>query len=245
MATVHEIKTVEQFNELINSASPTTLVALDFHAPWAAPCAQMNAVFETLASQTSPSSALFLSIDAEELPDISESYDVSAVPFFILLKNNTIIQKISGADPTALASAITSHSGTSTLSVPSLPPLQPVSPTTESTNPSTSSQPVAEEEDLNTRLSKLVSAAPVMLFMKGTPAEPKCGFSRQLVSLLRERGVRYGFFNILADDEVRQGLKEFSDWPTYPQLYVDGQLVGGLDIVKEEMEADPSFLKGE
>lgn len=128
--------------------------------------------------------------------------------------------------------------------------MQPTSPTTEATNPtpssdSTSSDGPIEEEDLNTRLSKLVAAAPVMLFMKGTPAEPKCGFSRQLVGLLRERGVRYGFFNILADDEVRQGLKEFSDWPTYPQLYVDGQLVGGLDIVKEEMEADPSFLKGE
>lgn len=87
------------------------------------------------------------------------------------------------------------------------------------------------EEDINTRLGKLVKAAPVMLFMKGTPAAPQCGFSRQLVALLREKGVRYGFFNILADDEVRQGLKIFSDWPTYPQLYLDGDLVGGLDIV--------------
>lgn len=87
------------------------------------------------------------------------------------------------------------------------------------------------EEDINTRLEKLVKAAPVMLFMKGTPAAPQCGFSRKLVALLRERGVRYGFFNILADDEVRQGLKLFSDWPTYPQLYLDGNLVGGLDIV--------------
>lgn len=80
-------------------------------------------------------------------------------------------------------------------------------------------------------MAKLVKAAPVMLFMKGTPAAPQCGFSRTLVGLLREKGVRYGFFNILADDEVRQGLKEFSDWPTYPQLYLEGNLVGGLDIV--------------
>lgn len=96
-----------------------------------------------------------------------------------------------------------------------------------------SSGPATEEveEDINTRLGKLVKAAPVMLFMKGTPAEPQCGFSRQLVALLRGKGVRYGFFNILADDEVRQGLKTFSDWPTYPQLYLEGNLVGGLDIV--------------
>jgi Grx4 family monothiol glutaredoxin len=70
-----------------------------------------------------------------------------------------------------------------------------------------------------------------MLFMKGTPGEPKCGFSRQLVAILRDNAVKYGFFNILADDEVRQGLKEFADWPTFPQLWVDGELVGGLDIV--------------
>lgn len=73
--------------------------------------------------------------------------------------------------------------------------------------PSSSEGPV---EELNKRLAELVKAAPVMLFMKGTPSAPQCGFSRTLVGLLREKGVRYGFFNILADEEVRQGLKEFS-----------------------------------
>jgi Grx4 family monothiol glutaredoxin len=87
------------------------------------------------------------------------------------------------------------------------------------------------KEELFKRLEGLVKAAPVMLFMKGTPSAPQCGFSRQTVGLLREKSIRYGFFNILADDDVRQGLKEYSDWPTFPQLYVDGELVGGLDIV--------------
>ena len=85
--------------------------------------------------------------------------------------------------------------------------------------------------ELNKRLQGLVKAAPVMLFMKGTPSTPQCGFSRSLVGLLREQGVRYGFFNILADEEVRQGLKLWADWPTFPQLWVSGELVGGLDIV--------------
>ena len=89
----------------------------------------------------------------------------------------------------------------------------------------------SSKEELHARLTELVKAAPVMLFMKGTPSAPQCGFSRQTVGILRERSVRYGFFNILADDEVRQGLKEFADWPTFPQLWVDGELVGGLDIV--------------
>jgi len=202
----------------------------------------MNQVFATLAEQAkSPNQILFIQIDAEELPDISEPYDVSAVPYFVLLKNNTILKKISGADPAELAKSIESLSGSTGFSLP--PPQKSTAPPTEAATANGNGNAEAEEEDLNTRLKKLVSAAPVMLFMKGTPAQPQCGFSRTLVGLLRDRGVRYGFFNILADDEVRQGLKEFSDWPTFPQLYVDGQLVGGLDIVKEEFENDPEFLK--
>ena len=78
--------------------------------------------------------------------------------------------------------------------------------------PAASSTTATEDptEELNNRLAELVKAAPVMLFMKGTPSAPQCGFSRTVVGLLREKGVRYGFFNILADEEVRQGLKVFS-----------------------------------
>jgi Grx4 family monothiol glutaredoxin len=79
-----------------------------------------------------------------------------------------------------------------------------------------------------------------MIFIKGSPTSPKCGFSRQLVVLLGDLKCEYGYFDILEDDEVRQGLKEFSNWPTFPQLYVDGELMGGLDIIKE-MVADGEF----
>ncbi|KAF5112909.1 hypothetical protein DV495_005203, partial [Geotrichum candidum] len=83
----------------------------------------------------------------------------------------------------------------------------------------------------------------VMLFMKGTPASPQCGFSRQLVAILREHQVRFGFFDILKDNSVRQGLKTFSDWPTFPQLYINGELQGGLDIIRESVQEDPDFFK--
>jgi Grx4 family monothiol glutaredoxin len=83
------------------------------------------------------------------------------------------------------------------------------------------------------RLEALVSQAPVMLFMKGTPSAPQCGFSNKIVGILQKEGIAFSSFNILADEEVRQGLKEFSKWPTYPQLYADGKLLGGLDIIKE------------
>lgn len=72
-----------------------------------------------------------------------------------------------------------------------------------------------------------------MLFMKGTPSQPRCGFSKTIIEILTTYKCDYGTFNILADDQVRQGLKEFVSWPTYPMLFVNGELVGGLDIVKE------------
>lgn len=87
------------------------------------------------------------------------------------------------------------------------------------------------------RLKKLVASKPVMLFMKGNPDAPRCGFSRQIVGILRDEGADFGSFDILEDEEVRSGLKTLFDWPTFPQLYVKGELIGGLDIVKEMAES--------
>ncbi|GMU67898.1 MAG: hypothetical protein AMXMBFR37_02310 [Steroidobacteraceae bacterium] len=76
-------------------------------------------------------------------------------------------------------------------------------------------------------------AAPVVLFMKGTPDFPQCGFSAQVAAALRAAGARYEAVNIFEDPELRDELKRYSNWPTYPQLYVNGELVGGCDIVLE------------
>lgn len=94
-------------------------------------------------------------------------------------------------------------------------------------------QPIRAPAPLENRLKELVGRAPVMIFIKGSPDAPQCGFSRSLVSILDAEKITYDYFNILSDDEVREGLKTFSDWPTYPQLYVSGSLIGGLDIIKE------------
>lgn len=88
-------------------------------------------------------------------------------------------------------------------------------------------------EDLRTRLEGLIRSHKVVLFMKGTKQFPACGFSNAVVQILKKEGVPFETFNILADPEVRQGLKEYSNWPTYPQLYVDGKFIGGCDIVTE------------
>ena len=91
--------------------------------------------------------------------------------------------------------------------------------------------------DTNERLTKIVSENDVVLFMKGTPLFPQCGFSSRAVAILDHCGVAYDSFDVLQDMEVRQGIKEFSEWPTIPQLYVKGEFVGGSDIMMEMYEA--------
>jgi monothiol glutaredoxin len=88
-------------------------------------------------------------------------------------------------------------------------------------------------EDIRTRIETLVAGHKVMLFMKGTRSFPACGFSNTVVQILKKEGVAFETFNILGDPDVRQGLKQYSSWPTFPQLYVDGKFVGGCDIVTE------------
>ena len=91
--------------------------------------------------------------------------------------------------------------------------------------------------DVNSRISDIVSAHDVVLFMKGTPLFPQCGFSSRAVAILDHLGVAYEGVDVLQDMEIRQGIKEFSDWPTIPQLYVKGEFLGGSDIMMEMYEA--------
>ena len=87
--------------------------------------------------------------------------------------------------------------------------------------------------DVNSKIEEQLKSHDILLYMKGTPDFPQCGFSGQTVAALNAVGKPYAFVNIFEDDEIRQGLKEYSNWPTFPQLYVKGELVGGSDIVVE------------
>lgn len=266
MSALIEITSEADFTSHLASLPPSALLVLYVHTPWAAPCTQMRAVLEAIANQypaASPPTISFVSINAEELPDISEELDVTAVPFVVLIRGGKRLEDISGSDAVKVRTAIERHAGGAgpadgaKSSIPAA-----LSATPRENGPASATQPPAtvaaaaaannepqaaanavdvsstpaltaeqSKEALWARLEQLVKAAPVMLFMKGTPSSPQCGFSRQLVGILRERSVKYGFFNILADEDVRQGLKEYADWPTFPQLWVGGELVGGLDIV--------------
>src|SRR5690606_16293836 len=91
--------------------------------------------------------------------------------------------------------------------------------------------------DTKARLSQIVEGNDVVLFMKGTPLFPQCGFSSRAVAILEQCGVDFEGVDVLQDMEIRQGIKEFSDWPTIPQLYVKGEFVGGSDIMMEMYQA--------
>ncbi len=92
-------------------------------------------------------------------------------------------------------------------------------------------------DDARARIDTAVKGSPVLLFMKGTPLFPQCGFSSRAIAILERIGVPFETVDVLQDQEIRQGIKSFSDWPTIPQLYVKGEFLGGSDIMMEMYEA--------
>lgn len=191
----------------------------------------MDSVFTHLA--TLHPALLFLRVEAEAVPEVSVLFNIAVVPTFVFLRGGPekVMDKLEGAHPAELAKKIQAlTAAAASLSPPSPSPTNDTTTTTTHTTTSTSTAPTANLED---RLKRLITQAPVVLFMKGGPSQPRCGFSRSIVEILKTEGITFASFDILEDEEVRQGLKTFSDWKTYPQLYVNGELVGGLDIVKE------------
>ena len=90
--------------------------------------------------------------------------------------------------------------------------------------------------EINQKIKDIISSKDIVLFMKGTPEAPQCGFSMAVSNILKHLNVKFEGVNVLSSDELRQGIKQFTDWPTIPQLYVKGEFVGGCDIVKEMFE---------
>ncbi|KAI3657150.1 hypothetical protein MP638_002342 [Amoeboaphelidium occidentale] len=213
------IQTAADYEQAIKTA-PNAIFSLNFCADWAPQCNQMNDVFQELASKSTSGNLRFLQVDAEEVADISDKFDIVAVPSFVFVKDGKVLSKLNGANPAELSKYVDRYEKQSSLDIgiDALPLEQTVG---------------KKKEDINARLTGLTRMKKVMLFIKGTPDEPKCGFTRQLIEIMRPLNIPFGYFDILSDEEVRQNLKEFANWPTYPQVWVNGELVGGLDIIKE------------
>jgi len=91
-------------------------------------------------------------------------------------------------------------------------------------------------DDINKKIKTIIDSNSIVLFMKGTPEAPQCGFSMAVSNILKHLNVKFEGINVLESDEIRQGIKVYADWPTIPQLYIKGEFVGGCDIVKEMFE---------
>lgn len=89
------------------------------------------------------------------------------------------------------------------------------------------------DETIKKRIEDMIKSKKVFLFMKGNPQEPQCGFSAKVTEILKDMGVEFESFDVLSDESIRQGIKEFANWPTIPQLYIGGKLIGGCDIVDQ------------
>jgi len=223
------ITSPDQFKELLQK-DLERLSLINFWAPWAEPCKQMNEV--TLECAKKYPSLLVLQVDAEDQTDISESFEVESVPTFVVLRGHTLLGRVAGADADALTALLSKHTSTpSSVAPQSHTEKAPAPAETEKAE-----EKVETQEELDSRLRGLMNKSTVVLFMKGSPDEPRCGFSRKMVGLLRDHGTEFTHFDILSDESVRSGLKVLNDWPTFPQLIIKGEFVGGLDIVQEMVE---------
>lgn len=181
-----------------------------FSADWAEQCKQILDVITDLNKKPEYSAVIqFLNVPAEELSDVSLKHQIEAVPTVLFIRSGTAIDRIDGVDIATLSLKCKSF----------------VDKNASAGGDSNTS--------LNERLKALINRNKVMIFMKGDRNTPRCGFSKQLIQIINETNIDYDTFDILTDEEVRQGLKVYSDWPTYPQVYVNGELIGGLDIIKE------------
>jgi len=212
---IHEL---QNDNDIDMLSKQSSAMVLFFWAEWDPSCKQMDQVVTQLASDHL--GITFVKIEAESFPDVVEKYPVSAVPTFIALKDGKVFSKMEGPNAPKLVALVEKYAKAIAAGVAKVQ--------------STASDEI--DADLNQRLGQLTRAAPMMIFIKGSPAAPKCGFTRQLLEILEEFHCKYGYFDILTDNSVRQGLKKFSNWPSFPQLYINGEFTGGLDVIKELKE---------
>ncbi|KAG6552699.1 hypothetical protein Mapa_005646 [Marchantia paleacea] len=245
MTTGWAVKNVESKAELDSAVAQGGPAFAHFWASWCEPSKHMDEVFAQLAVDTPY--AQFFRVEAEEQPEIAEFFGVTTVPFFLFFKDGVVVDKMEGANAPELASKVAKHAGApvanttpaapASLGMSAVPMVLEVAQKSHQPN-GNHAEDVKDpspglSEFLKAEIQSLITSKPIMLFMKGNPEEPRCGFSRKVVDALKAEGVEFGSFDILSNDAVRQGLKVYANWPTYPQLYVKGELIGGSDIILE------------
>ena len=198
-------------------ANKDVLVVLVFDAEFTGQQDFVETAVKALQNSSDISNKIALAqVDVEQNNDLAKEFTVTSVPMIVCLRRGQAIKRIDTLDASKLVNIVREQ----------LRMLEMISA-------DVSGEAADPKETFKVYLKELTSRAPVMIFMKGHPEAPRCGFSKQLVALLAKHDVKYESFDILQDEDIRQGLKEYSDWPTYPQIYVKGEFVGGLDILKQ------------
>ncbi|KAI3892185.1 hypothetical protein MKW92_011998 [Papaver armeniacum] len=221
--SVKDIQSKEELSTVVSHGKP---VILHFWASWCEASKQMDLVFSHLS--TDFPHAQFFRVEAEEQPEISEAYAVSAVPFFVFFKDGQKVNAMEGANPSSLANKVAKVAGSvnpDNSAIPASLGMAAEANMLETVKEFAKQNGASQKETISTsgshvpvekRLKQLVDSHPIMLFMKGNPEEPKC--------------VNFGSFDILTDNDVREGLKKLYNWPTVPQLFCKGEFLGGCDI---------------
>ncbi|BFG27755.1 hypothetical protein CerSpe_140290 [Prunus speciosa] len=227
-----DVQSKKELDSVVHSGSP---VVLHFVASRCEASKHIDEVFAHLS--TDFPHAHFLRVEVEVHPEISEAYSVSDVPYFAFVKDGKVFDTLEGADPSSLANKVARVAGSVRPGEPaaiapapapaSLETVQEFAKENESFHKQEQIQAQNVLNDpLKRRLKQLINSNRLMLFMKGTPEEPKCKVSQMAVDMLKEEKVKFGSFDVLSDNEVMEGIQKYSNWPKIPQLYYKGKLGG-------------------
>lgn len=208
---MQRIADVAAFRALIDGSSSAGVV-VHVGASWCPPCVELNEYLESAAiPKYRDCGIVFAYVDADALPEVCESEEVETVPFVAFYRKKSAggverVADVAGAKIPAIELNLRSLFGHG-------------------------NDDRSKFATLDDYITSLIKRDKLVLFITGTPSRPRCGFTRKVVDLLEKYQAPYSYVDIMSDDEMCQRLKVFSNWPTFPQVYVEGELLGGCDIL--------------
>jgi len=255
--SIPEIKSLVQLESIQRSADANKRIAvLYFWGDWEASSVEGLQILESALDTFDQSAIIFgkVNTQGDDALSLTSKFAVEHVPTLVCIPVNGTksITTVVGFNPSAMKDAILHALSAASTAAPAAAAGTAGADTSAAAAAAAAAAAPASDPAaaLEARLRQLVNMQPITLFMKGVVSAPRCGFSRQAVELLKnqmkaagekfsidEDRLTFGSFDILTDNEVREGLKKLFNWPTYPQLYIKGELIGGLDVMKELAEA--------
>lgn len=217
---LHQIGSAEAYRRLVSGEDAAAAngpgLVVHFGASWCSPCAELNALIESsIIEEYASAGVTFAYADVESVGDVCEAEGIESVPFIVFYRRKQDgtfdrVADVAGAkisDVTQNLISLFGIGGGADLK--------------------------AKFSNLDDYIRALLKRDRIVLFITGTPSRPRCGFTRKIVTLLESYKATYVYFDIMSDNELCDRLKAFSNWPTFPQLYVDGELIGGCDVCQQ------------